>query len=456
MSRSKRNPPIRLAAAAILLALAAAAGCERTSESQAGRAATATATAAPVAKVEVVRPERQTVRRSVGEPGQLQPYETTAIHAKIPGYVKQWNVNIGAAVKKGQVLAELSVPELEAELRQKRAAVEQALARWKQTEAAVEVAEANVAGAQAKLEEARAGVGRAQSDLARWQSEYQRVEGLFQARAQTGSLLDETRNKLRSSEASSQEVQAQVKTAEVALTQSRAALDQAHSDVAVAGAAIDVAREDARRVEALCGYTRIEAPYDGIITQRNLDTGQLTRVGNDSEPLFVLVRSDVVTIAMDVPEAFAAEVEPGDRATVAIQAMKGRTVEGKVSRTSWALEPKTRTLRIEIDIPNPGGTLRPGLYAYASLVAEEHPDVLTIPASAVVREQEQTFCVLVLDGKAVRRPVELGLSDGTRTEIVTGLDGSETVVKAFAASLTDGQHVESIAPAAPPTAGAKP
>ena len=424
---------------------ALAAGCERPSEGNLSPGARA---APALARVEVVRPERQTVRRPVAEPGQLLAYETTAIHAKIPGYVKQWTVNIGAEVKKGQVLAELLAPEMEAELRQKRAAVEQAIATRAQTEAAVEVAQANVAGADAKLAEAQAGIKRVEADLARWQAEYSRVEQLFQARAQTGSLLDETRNKLRSSEASREEVRAQVKTAEVAVTQSRAALAQARSDVVAAASAIEVAREDAGRVEALLGYTRIEAPFDGIIAARNVDTGQLTRPGSDSDPLFIVDRSDIVTVAIDVPETFATEVNPGDRATIELQAMKGKTVAGTVTRTAWALDSKTRTLRVEIDIPNPGGKLRPGLYAYATVIAEEHPDVMTVPSSALVREKDKAFCVIVIAGKAVRRPIEVGLSDVTRTEVVSGLDGSEKVVKAFAAALADGQPVELIEPAA--------
>jgi HlyD family secretion protein len=434
--------------------VAVAVGCERPSEgmlSPGGKAAT------PVTRVEVVRPERQAVRHPVAVPGQLVAYETTAIHARIPGYVKEWTVNIGAEVKKGQLLAELSAPEMDAEVRQKWAAVEQAIARRVQTEAAVEVAQANVAGAEAKLAEVQAGIKRVEADLARWQAEYNRVDQLFQARAQTGSLLDETRNKLRSSEASREEVRAQVKTAEVALTQSRAALGQARSDVVAAAAAIEVAREDARRVEALLAYTRIEAPFDGIVTARNVDTGQLTRPGSDSDPLFILNRSDIVTIAIDVPETFATEVNPGDRATIALQAMKGETVEGKVTRTAWALDPRTRTLRVEIDIPNPGGKLRPGLYAYATLIAEEHLGVLTVPTTALIRDKDKATCVvIVVAGKAVRRPIEVGLTDATRAEVVSGLDGSEAVVKAYAATLNDGQPVELNPPAAAAAPGAKP
>src|SRR5207249_5017860 len=105
------------------------------------------------------------------------------------------------------------------------------------------------------------------------------------------------------------------------------------------------------------------------------------------------------------------------------------------------LDPKTRTIRTEIDIPNPGGKLRPGLYAYATVIVEEHKDVMTVPATAMIQEKDKAFCVVVADGKAVRKPIALGLSDGARTEVTSGLDGSERVVKANAASLSDGQPV---------------
>jgi RND family efflux transporter MFP subunit len=385
----------------------------------------------------------------VGEPGELQAFETTAIHAKISGYVKSWTVNIGAAVKKGQVLAELSVPELEADVQQKKAAVEQAVAKHKLAEAAVRVAEANVKGAEAKLAEVRAGIKRADADLVRWQAEYRRVEQLFQEQAQTGSLLDETRNKLRAAEATREEVRAQVTTAEVAVAQAIAARDQAHAERGAAAAAIDVAKEDARRAEALLGYARIEAPFDGIVIQRNVNIGDLTQPGADQPPLFIVARSDIVTVWVAIPEVFAPAVNPGDRALVELQALKGHTIEGKVTRISWALDPKVRTLRVEIDIPNPDAKLQPGLYAYATVIAEEHPDVLTVPATAVVSEPGKDYCVAVVNGKAVRRPIRVGLSDGTWTEVISGLEGDEAVVKANAPSLTDGQAVELIPPAPP-------
>src|SRR5262245_17330942 len=115
MLRASPRAPIGLVAGAALATLMA--GCERPSE---GKSSQGRRPGPPVARVETVRPERQTVRRSVGQPGQLQAFETTAIHAKIPGYVRRWTVNIGAPVKKGQVLAELAVPELEADVQQRK------------------------------------------------------------------------------------------------------------------------------------------------------------------------------------------------------------------------------------------------------------------------------------------------------------------------------------------------
>jgi multidrug efflux pump subunit AcrA (membrane-fusion protein) len=139
-------------------------------------------------------------------------------------------------------------------------------------------------------------------------------------------------------------------------------------------------------------------------------------------------------------------VDPGDRALIRLQAVAGKDFEGKVTRTSWTLDAGNRTLRTEIDVPSPKGTLRPGLYAYATLVVEEHAGALTVPVSALVRQDSQTYCVAVADGRAVRKPVTVGLNDGTKVEILSCLLGSETIVKAYASSLADGQSVAIVVP----------
>jgi hypothetical protein len=133
---------------------------------------------------------------------------------------------------------------------------------------------------------------------------------------------------------------------------------------------------------------------------------------------------------------------------VRLQALPGRDFEGKVTRTSWTLDARNRTLRTEIDVLNPKGTLQPGLYAYATVIVEEHTGALTVPTPALVRQDSQTYCVAVANGKAVRTPVTVGLEDGTRSEILSGLRGGEAIVKAYASSLSDGQSVSVIVPEA--------
>jgi HlyD family secretion protein len=428
------------------------AGCSEPSATSSARADAPSSR--PIAKVEVVRPERHDVKKTTEQPGQIEAVEVTPIHAKLSGYAREVAVDIGDRVKKGQVLVELSVPEIEADVQQKKAMVEQAEARLAQARAAVKVAEAGLASAKAKMAVVQSGIKRVEADLARWQSEYQRTQQLVSERAVTSSVLDESRNKLRSAEASRDSVSAEVLSAEAALNEGRAELDKARSDATAASSGIEVAKSEARRAEALLGYSKIVAPFDGVVTRRHVDTGHLTVAGPQGDPLFVIARSGVVTVAVGVPELFAPSVGKGDAAAVRIQALGGKEVEGTVTRTAYVLDSSTRTLRAEIDLPNDDGSLRPGLYAYAAIVADEHKDVLTVPSSAIVREGDKAFCVRVVNDRAVRTPVELGLSDGTRTEIVSGLGGDDLVVKANSASLTDDQPVkaaEAAEPAAPKT-----
>jgi RND family efflux transporter MFP subunit len=434
--------PVMVGVLALAVSLAGSAGCEGPPDVHAGAAAAKAAATVPT-RVEVVHPERQTVRKVVEQPGQIEASETTPIHAKLSGFARKVNVDIGDRVTHGQVLAKLWAPEVEADLAQKRAAVDQALGRQAQAEAAVRLAQATIETAGSRLTEAKAGVKRAESDEARWRSEYDRARQLASDRAVTANMLDESRNRHLSALAGLDAVRAGVASAEAEVGEARAGLEKARADVTAAAAGVEFARAEARRAEALLGYARVESPFDGVVTRRNVDTGHLTEPGPRGTPLFVVARTDLVTAVVGVPEAQAGSVGPGDRASVRVQTLGGRAVEAKVTRTSRSLDPATRTLRVEIDLPNQSETLLPGLYVYAAVVADERPDALTVPTAAVVREGVQTFCVAVRQGRAVRLPVEVGLSDGTRTEILSGLASDEAIVNgANVASLADGQPVE--------------
>src|SRR5204863_439020 len=160
------------------------------------------------------------------QPGQIEAAEVTPIYAKLSGYAREVAVDIGDRVKKGQVLAELWVPEIEADVQQKKAMIDQAEAKRAQAEAASKVAQAGIISAEAKVAEAQAGIAKAEADLARWQSEFTRTQQLAGERAVTGSVLDESRSRLRAAEATRTAVRSEVQSAEATLNESRAMLEK--------------------------------------------------------------------------------------------------------------------------------------------------------------------------------------------------------------------------------------
>jgi RND family efflux transporter MFP subunit len=435
------------------------AGCQ---QSNPGKADTGVRATPPNSgNVTVVKPQRQTIRRSIEQPGTVEPFERTPVYAKIAGYVRKVNVDIGDRVKEGQELAELWVPELEEEWKQKQALVAQTKAEVTQGESALAAARASYDTAVALVEVEKADKERADALAIRWQSEYQRLE----PKAKTiidKQQLDETRFQWKAAEAEQKRVAARIKSAEAAVAESKAKIDKADADVVAAKARRGVAEADERRVKALLDYAKILAPFDGVVTARNVDTDHFVQPsgGATNEPLFVVVRQDVMRLFVDVPEPDAPFIGKNTTARIRPEALKGLVLTGKVTRTARALAPKVRTLRTEIDLLNTNGRLLPGMYFYATLTTE-HTDVWAVPMTAIVTQNGQTFCFRVVDGKAGRMPIEIGLSGGGWIEVLKkqtqpakdgesiweDFTGKEEIV-ANAAALTDGQKV-TVAPAKP-------
>jgi RND family efflux transporter MFP subunit len=395
-----------------------------------------------VAQVETVRPERRTIQRTSDQPGQVEAFEETPLFAKIAGFVQHVNADIGDKVKEGQVLAELSVPEMEQELKQKEAMIRHATAEVAQAEAAVKAATAAVGTAQAKVTEAEATAKRSEAEYKRWKAELARIERLAAENAIQKKVVEETQSQFLAADAARDEVAAKIESTKAAHAEAGAKLAKAEADVAAAAARVAVAEADRGHAEVMLQYAKITAPFDGVVTERNIHTRHFIANAGSREPLFVVVRSDPVRVFVDVPEKDATLVNAGSRALVRVQALGGKPVEGAVTRSAWALDRTSRTLRTEIDIPNTAGTLRPGMYASAAIVVEEHRGVLSLPASAILRQADRSVCCYVQGGKVVRKTISVGLSDGTWVEVLSGLTGDEDVVKANAASLTEGQAVQ--------------
>lgn len=440
-----------LLAAALAVGFPFAAGCSRQAPPPPAGGAVASGPA-----VTVVKPERKTVTRVVEQPGAIQPFEETELFARIPGYVSKIAddpgrdrfIDIDSRVKAGQVLAELSIPEIVEEANQKEALVKQAGAEVEQSRKALTAADAGVSSAEALVSEARAGLTRAQALYDRWQSEVARIGGLVRGGVIDAQTRDETQNQFKAAQAARDEAAAKVSSAEAGVRKAKADRDKSAADVTAAEAKQEVARADARRLAALVGYGRIVAPFDGVVTRRSVSTGDFLD-GNGKQGVFRVARLDPVRVVVHVPEADAGLVRAGLDVQLTIQALAGPKRTGKVARTSWSLEPGSRTLRTEIDLPNPDGALRPGMYVYAGITVQL-PAEWSVPAAAVGKAGDEFVVYRVEDGKAVRTPVQVGHGDGKITQLRryrkpgatewAEFTGSEAIATP-AAALTDGQTV---------------
>jgi multidrug efflux pump subunit AcrA (membrane-fusion protein) len=427
--------------------------------------------------VKLTSPTIRNIVRVVGQPSFIESYERTSIYPKLTGYIEKWVVDIGDRVKKGDLLATLFVPETVEDYGTKKATVELVKEQIELKKKMVEVADADVKAAAAHVAETKSILGKYQAEIDRWDSEVKRLTREVGRGVVDPQVLLESTNQLKSATAARDAANASITTAEADLLSRQAAAAKARVDVAVAIRELAVAESDARRLNAWVGYLTLTAPYDGVIVARNANTGDfvLPTTGDPtamsrapdlsparSAPIYVVDRLDVVRIFVDIPEQDANFVQKGTKASVLIRAFRDQPLDGIVTRTAWALNVKSRTLRAEIDLPNPESRLLPGMYAYAK-VTIQRPDVRALPLACLITSGVQTFCMRYEKGRSVRTEIQTGVSDGEWIEVTnrrisaaessTGmdpwvpLDGSEQVIVGDLSILADGSSVK-IAPAA--------
>ncbi len=349
--------------------------------------------------------KRETVANSVSMAGQFIPYQNVELHAKVAGYVKRIYVDIGDHVHAGQVLAVLEIPELVAQ-----------------------------------VDEAKAGVHHAEEEIQRAHSDVSRAEADNVALHANAERLVST-DKVRPGLIAQQELD----DATAKDRASQAQVDAAKSALAAAKQQLEVAKANQQHYSALSDYANITAPYDGVVTWRFSDTGALVQAGTSSAtglPLVTLAQVDVLRLRIPVPESIAAKVRIGDSADVHVQAT-GEHFTGKVTRFTDALDPSTRTMQVEIDVPNPNYHLQPGMYAEVNLAANSRADTLTIPVTAVVRSDNKTSVLVVDEQNRVQaREVKLGVESPNRAEVLSGLKEGEKVIVGNLGSYQAGEVVK--------------
>ncbi len=387
---------------------------------------------APPVRVEVVKPQRRPLTKTLRIPATLLPGEAADLYAKTSGYVATIVVDIGSRVGKGDALVTIDVPEMLDELNQARAVREAKRAK-------VGALEAKVAQAHSMIATARAEVRRSTAHRELWTITVNRKKELLEAQAIPDQDFDEARSRLAMAEA-------EVQNAEATVASTKAQKRAVEADVAVARSQVAVEEANVARLNTLMKYATIRAPFDGIITERMVDPGAFVRSAADGAAFALLTIANIsyIRLVLEIPEIDAPYVRIGTEVEIDVKALKDKRVKATVTRTAVALKADTRTMRVEVDLDNPTGRLAPGMYAQVSVRLEFKAEAMVIPSKAIrVRDKKQS--VLVVEGAVAQtKPVTIGYDDGIWAEITGGLSGNERIIIAAGGTIGPGAPVRAV------------
>ena len=386
----------RMTAIGVVMAVVPLAACSRT------RAAAETTERPTVSVVKIARGD---ISQTLTLAAEFRPFQEVEVHAKVAGYVKTINVDVGDRVSAGQLLAVLEIPELQDDM---------------------VTAEAGVKHSQEE-------VNRAQADLARTESAHD-VAHLSSTRL--AAVMKQRPNLVAQQDID--EAQGRDRVAEAQVATAKAAIAAAQEQLAVA-------RANENKTRTLFAYARITAPFAGVITHRYADTGSMIQAGTSSQsqamPVVRLSQNNLLRLTIQVPESVVSLIHLGAPVDVKVQALD-RNFQGKVARFAERLNLDTRTMETEVDVPNPKLELVPGMYAYASITTGEAHDVVVAPVQAIDRKDDKTTVLVVgPDGRLERRPVTVGLESPERVEARSGLRVGDQAVIGSRAQLKVGATV---------------
>jgi RND family efflux transporter MFP subunit len=360
---------------------------------------------APIPTASVAPVTRGNLSSTLTVAGEFQPYQEVALHAKVSGYIRKINVDIGDRVKSGQVIATLEVPELSAQ----------------------------VAGSQAEIRHSQSEITRAQSGVALAEANYTALHAAYtrlsEASKRRPGLIAE--QELDDARAKDQDAQAQIDVAKSAL---EATKDQ-----------LGVSQADNQRVQALKDYSVVTAPFTGVVTMRYADVGSLIQAGTASNtqsmPVVKVAQSDLLRLRMPVPEEDVPFIRIGGDVSIKLQATD-KTITGNIIRFTRELSTSTRTMLAEVDVPNPDLALSTGMTAQVTIVLQSQTNVLTVPAGAVLKGDGQASVLIVdTNNKVQKVPVTPGIQGPDRIEILQGLSDHQSVIVSGQTNYQPGETV---------------
>jgi RND family efflux transporter MFP subunit len=326
-----------------------------------------------VPSVEVLQPKRGSPQQELILPGNMQAFIDAPIYARTNGYLQSWYFDIGAHVRKGQLLAIIDTPEVDQQ-----------------------------------LEQARADLNTAQANLRLSQITNDRYEGL----KNTDSVAQQD-------------------------------VDNAHGDYAAKKATVDSAAYNVKRLEDLQSFTKIYAPFDGVVTARNTDIGQLidSGSGTPAKELFHMAAIRTLRVYINVPQPYSPAARPGISADLTLAQFPGRKFQGKLVRTANAIDLASRTLLVEVDVDNPTGELLPGDFTEVHLKIPSDIPTFILPVTSLIFRAQGLQVAVVENNQAKLKSVALGRDFGSEVEVVSGLSGQESVIISPPDSIIDGEQV---------------
>ena len=403
-------------------------------------------TTVSLVKVEVVKPHEGGMERTCILPGSIHAYEAAELFAKVPGYLKIQNVDIGDRVTAGQLLAELDSPELQRDVDRGKAAVERAEAQVGQIKARILAAEADLNASKTGIARAEASVKR---DIAAFDfrdKQFRRFQELVNAKSVDERLVDEKEDQRLAAQAAVDASQANLAESKALVASAAAKVDQAKADLVDAEAEVDVAKANLSKAEVFVEYTRVTSPYDGVVTSRAFHRGDFIRGADQSAalPMLTVERTDIVRLVLYVPDGDVPFTDPGDETVTDIDALPGHKFTGKISRIAFSEDKKTKTMRTEVDLPNDRGLLRNGMYGRTKLMLQAgNPEAFTVPSSALIGTTKggNGTVFVTRDGIAHKTSVEISVDNGIQAEITNGITSNELVIVGNINTIKDGQHV---------------
>lgn len=442
--------------------------------------------------VKTIRPKQKVLERTLVQPGTIKPWAQAELFAKASGYLKtiqrdatpqmatdlvtarlsasgspaacaarlavaaQLSLlqgpqkDIGSRARAGEVLMEIATPERLQDIAAKESLVQQRQAELDAAQTIATTLEASVRAAKVQEAAAMADVREAVAEHTFRTKDLARLEALARTRTIAQEVADAAQHQLEAALSAWDSKKEKVRLVQAEQEVVSSKLATARADIKVKEALVRVAQDELHQAHILADYSRIHAPFDGVITYRGVDEGDFVQNATSGQPrrLMTVTAMDRVKVVLQVPEKEAPWVQVGTEATVALDARGSWRVKGHVARIAHSLDPTTLTLPAEIDLENGDHRLLPGMYGQVTLTLQKIYNAQAIPATAVYSRSGSNYIIEVRDGVAHRVPVRLRYDDGKEVEVVklleskeVPLDGSEELVVSNKGEIADGQPV---------------